>query len=117
RIRPAWPCARGGRLGAAGRAGRRRRRHAEALRSGLVLLLVALREALDASGGVDQLLLAGEERVALGADLEAQLLARGARDELLAARAAHRHFLVLGMDSLFHLVLPLTSVISRVSAP
>ena len=36
-------------------------------------LLVAGVEALDAAGGVDQLLLAGEERMAAGADLDLQL--------------------------------------------
>ena len=41
------------------------------------LLAVLAREPLDAAGGVDQLLLAREERVAAGADLEAQLLALG----------------------------------------
>src|SRR4029453_12067428 len=90
------------RLGPAGRGGRRRRRHAEALRGGLFLLLVAPCETLDAAGGVDELLLAREERVALGADLETQVLARRPGHELLAASAADGHFLVFGMDALLH---------------
>ncbi len=41
--------------------------------SGALALAVALVEALDAAAGVDQLLLAGEERVALVAQLDVQL--------------------------------------------
>src|SRR5687768_1258426 len=42
---------------------------------GFLLLPVLAREALHAAGRVDQLLLAGEERMAARADLQAQLLA------------------------------------------
>ena len=46
-------------------------------------------EALDAPTGVHQLLPARVERVAVGAHLDVELLVGGARDELVAARAAH----------------------------
>ena len=46
-------------------------------------------EALDAAAGVDELLLAGVEGVAGGADLDADLGLRGAGDELVAARAVN----------------------------
>src|SRR5437762_12385663 len=47
-------------------------------RSGRFLLLAPLpREFLDLARGVDQALLAGEERVAVGADLAPQLLSLG----------------------------------------
>src|SRR5439155_22364408 len=50
---------------------------AAALRLGCRFLLLAVlaRVALDPAGGVDELLLPGEERMAVGADLETQLLA------------------------------------------
>src|SRR5690349_23973976 len=46
-------------------------------------------EALDATAGVDQLLLARVEGVALGAELYMQVLFRGPGVELVAARAVH----------------------------
>ena len=61
-----WPLEGGGREGN-GRGGA----HARLGRGAGGLLLVALAEPLDAAGGVDQLLLAREERVALAADLDA----------------------------------------------
>jgi len=61
-------------------------------------------EAFDAAGGIDQFLLAGEERVAIGADFHADQLAfeRGPRFKSIAAGAMHRHSVVIGMDSFFH---------------
>src|SRR3989442_3060029 len=67
-------------------------------------LLVTAREALDAAGGVDDLLLAGEERMAVAADLDVQLGPGRAGHEGVAARAAHdlgEH--VTGVDALLHL--------------
>src|SRR5271154_687698 len=59
-------------------------------------------EALDAACGVDQLLLAGEEGVAGGADFENDVaLVRGAGGEAVAAGALDRDFVVLRMNSLF----------------
>ena len=59
-------------------------------------------EALDASAGIDQLLLTREERVALGADFNLQLLLGRAGGEGLAAYAADDCFAVLGMDAFLH---------------
>ena len=57
-------------------------------------------EALDASGGINQLLLAGEERVAGGADFEDDVsLVGGAGLEVVAAGAADVCLLVLGVDA------------------
>jgi hypothetical protein len=63
-------------------------------------------EALDATGRVDQLLLAGKERVAGRADFEHDIaLVRGARGEVVAARTAHVGFVVIGVNpSLGHVV-------------
>src|SRR3954452_22102759 len=55
-------------------------------------------EPLDPAAGVHQLLLAGVERMARRADLHVKLGLRGARIELVAARAAHVRECVLGVD-------------------
>ena len=57
-------------------------------------------EALDASGGINQLLLAGEEGVAGGADFEDDVsLVGGAGLEVVAAGAADVGLLVLRVDA------------------
>src|SRR5688572_468614 len=72
-----------GRARERGRGGRSRPgRHFARLRlrrsrGGRFLLPVLAGVALDAAGGVEEALLAGEERVAAGADLQPQLLALG----------------------------------------
>jgi len=59
-------------------------------------------EALDASGGVYQLLLAGEKWVAVGADFEMQVaFVRGAGLKVISAGAPDFDGLVLRVDSLF----------------
>ena len=63
---------------------------------------VALLEAIDTAAGVNQLLLAGVERVALGADFNAQLLLGGTGDESVAADAGHGNLLILRMDAFLH---------------
>jgi hypothetical protein len=55
-------------------------------------------EALDATTGVDQLLLAGVERVALRAKLDMQVVFRRPRVELIPARAVHVGEGVIGVD-------------------
>src|ERR671918_540091 len=73
-------------------------------RCGRLLLLAPLpRELLDAARGVDQALLAREERVAIRADLEAQLLAlRGSCRPRGAARAVDVDGDVIGMNAWLH---------------
>jgi hypothetical protein len=65
---------------------------------------VLLGEAFDAAGGVDELLLAGEERVALGADFDAQHVALNSRAglESIAAGAVNRNGMIVGMYTGFH---------------
>ena len=66
-------------------------------------LFVLLGEPLHTAFGVDQLLLPGEERVAVGADFHADIaLVRGARLELVPARADDVDFFVGGVNSGFH---------------
>ena len=65
---------------------------------------VLLVELINTAAGVDQLLLAGVEGVALRADLDGDVLLGGAGLDDLAAGAADGRALVIGMDSFFHVV-------------
>ena len=65
-------------------------------------IAVALLELVNTSTGINQLLLTGEERMALGADIDAELRLRGARLERVATAAGDRSLVVLRMDTLFH---------------
>ena len=67
-----------------------------------ILDAVTLLETIDTTAGVNQLLLAGIERVALGADFNAQLLLGRARHEGVAANAGNVHLLILRMDAFLH---------------
>ena len=60
-------------------------------------------EALYPAGGVHELLLAGEERMAGGADFNADItLMRRARDKCVPAGAMHADLAVVRMDGCFH---------------
>jgi hypothetical protein len=65
---------------------------------------VFLGEAFDAAGSVNELLLAGEERVAIGADFDVQLVALdgGTGGEIMAAGAMHGYGVIVGMNTGFH---------------
>src|SRR6184192_1025266 len=65
---------------------------------------VFLGEALDAAGGVNQLLLAGEERVAIRADFDIQPVALDGRTsrEIVAACAMHGYGVIVGVNAGFH---------------
>src|ERR1039458_8341792 len=68
-----------------------------------VALGVLAAETLDAAGGVHELLLAGKEGMAGGADFYADVaLVGGAGDECVTAGAMHADFAVAGMDGCFH---------------
>ena len=68
-------------------------------------LAIALVEAIDASCGVDQFLLAGKERMTSGADLDVQIaLLGGARLERLATSTGNGYIDVFWVNSWFHLV-------------
>ena len=62
----------------------------------------ALGEFLDATGSIDELLLAREERVAGGADADLQIAFRAARVVGRAAGAVDRRFFIVGMNICFH---------------
>src|SRR5262249_25995229 len=67
----------------------------------LVPVVLAL-ELLDAAGGVHELHLAGEERVADRADFDVDILACAAGHELVAATAGHGRFHVFRVNAFFH---------------
>src|SRR4029079_6172082 len=70
---------------------------------GADLALQALLEALDLAGGVDDVLRARVERVAVATDVDAQLGAGRAHGPLAPAGAAvHLGFEILGMDVWLH---------------
>ena len=67
-------------------------------------LAIALVEAIDASRGIDQLLLSGKERMASRTDFHVQIaLFRGAGLERLTASASDVDFYVFWVNSWFHL--------------
>ena len=71
-------------------------------RSIRLLDAVLLVELIHTAAGVDQLLLAGEEGVALGADFNGDVLLGGTGLDHIAAGAANGGLLVIGMDTLLH---------------
>ena len=71
----------------------------------LVLLQAeTLVETVNTSTGVNQLLLAGIERVALGADLNADLLLSRTGSKDVATGTANGSLFVIGMDTFLHFV-------------
>ena len=60
-------------------------------------------EAVNAPAGIDQLLPAGEERVALRADFNADILLGGAGMDHLAAGAGDGRIFISRMNTVFHL--------------
>jgi hypothetical protein len=68
---------------------------------------VFLTELLDATGRIDDLLLARIERVASRTHFNVQRFGhRGTGGEAVAATTCHGNFVVLGMDACFHIALP-----------
>jgi len=69
----------------------------------LFRLGVLAAEALDPPGGVQQLLLAGKERMAIGADLQVDVaFVRGTRGERVPTGAGDPHLVVHGMNAGLH---------------
>ena len=64
--------------------------------------MIALVELLDAAACLDVTLTTREERMALGADIDAKLFFRGTRLERVAATADNGSFVVIRMDTLLH---------------
>ena len=66
---------------------------------------IALLKAIHASAGIYQLLTAGKERVALGANFNLELTLDGTALEGLAASATNDALTVIGVDILLHRVI------------
>jgi hypothetical protein len=81
---------------------------------GPLLHAVAFLEPFNTPCGVDQFLLAGEERMAGGADLRADFLLGGAGLKIVAAEAFDGNFVVLGVDSFFHIFPPCRALYRRI---
>ena len=78
--------------------------HVSVVRFLFLLQAKTLVEAINTSTGVNQLLLAGIERVALGADLNTDLLLSGAGSKDVTTVAADGGLFVLGMDTFLHFI-------------
>ena len=68
----------------------------------LLAHVVALLESVNTSAGVNQLLLTGEERVALGADFYSDVLLGRACSDFIAAGTSDNSSLVCGMNTFLH---------------
>ena len=61
-------------------------------------------ETINTAAGIVQLLLAGEEGMALGTNFHADILLGGTGRENVATSAANRSLFVVGMDAFSHVV-------------
>ena len=68
----------------------------------LLVHAVTLLELINASAAVNELLTAGIEGVALGADFNTNVLLGGASRKDVATRAADRGLFILGVDTFLH---------------
>jgi hypothetical protein len=82
----------------------------------LLIQTVFLLEPFNAAGGIDQLLLPGEKRVAGRADFQADLFLGGTGIELVSAGAADGHLVVLRMNLPLHFALTKTFILPNISA-
>ena len=65
--------------------------------------IITFSEPIDTAARINQLLSAGEERMTLGADFNADVASGGTRFDLLSACTADDGFFILRMNSLFHM--------------
>ena len=81
---------------------KRRRPYTIVRPSFLLFHIEALLEAINTSASINQLLLAGIERMAFGTDIHFHFLFRGTRLKSFTAYAANHTLAVLGMDVFLH---------------
>ena len=74
------------------------------MRTSSLLQAESLVEPINTSTGVNQLLLAGIERVALGADFNSDVLLSGTGRKDVATGTANGSLFVIGMDTFLHFV-------------
>ena len=79
-------------------------RTAFAVQASYLLQIESLVETINTSTGVNQLLLAGVERVALRADFNSDVLLSGTGRKDVATSATDRCLFVIGMDTFLHFV-------------
>ena len=75
-----------------------------AVRTSFLLQTKSLVETINTSTGVNQLLLAGIERVALGADFNSDVLLGGTAGKNVATSTTNGSLFVVGMDTFLHIV-------------
>ena len=75
---------------------------------GLLVQIETPLKAINTSASVYQLLLTGEERMALGTNVNYDVLLGGASLDDVAASTTNGRLFVVGMDSLLHAVSPLS---------
>ena len=75
-----------------------------AVRAFVLLQAESLVETVNTSTGIDQLLFAGIERVALGADFNTDVLLGGTGRKDVATSTADGSLFVVGMDAFLHFV-------------
>lgn len=78
--------------------------HVTVVRTSFLLQAKTLVKAINTSTSVNQLLLAGIERVALGADLNTNVLLGGAGRKDVATGTTDRRLFVFGVDTFLHFV-------------
>lgn len=74
-----------------------------------LLLLIFVQETLNATFCIDQLMLAGKERMTAGADFHLDIFFGGPRLNDIAACASHGGFYINWVNSLFHRFLEITN--------
>ena len=74
------------------------------MRASCLLQIESLVETINTSTGVNQLLLAGIERVALGADFNSDVLLGGTGRKDVATSATDHGLFVSGMDAFLHFI-------------
>jgi hypothetical protein len=74
-------------------------------KTGDLLHSVSFLESFHTASGIDQLLLAGKERVALRTDFRGNFRLGGPGLERIATETFHRYFVVLWMDPFSHIFL------------
>lgn len=87
-----------------------KRKTIEVTFDGFILLvqIETLLKAINTSAGIYQLLLTGEERVTLRTNVNYDILLSRASLDDIAASATNGRLLIIGMDSLLHVVSPLS---------
>ena len=87
-----------------------KRKTIEVTFDGFILLvqIETLLEAINTSAGIYQLLLTGEERVTLRANVNDDVLLGRASLNDVATSATNGRLLIIGMDALLHVVSPLS---------